>query len=189
MQYCDHNRGSHDTVVYNTSLIKQQLKQVGKLVVTEGEFSQVHNYNSAKKYYFDALTFDKKALVIVNAKALVGYDLSQLEVTVDSVAKTVVIRSIPEPELTVVPDIKYFDMEDGIFNQFEAADFNRIQEKVVDSLKVTIAKSSLMTNAQNRLISELQKIYVLTNSMGWTLTYKQQAITQQTNWLDLDLVD
>lgn len=189
VQYCDHNRGSKDTVRESTSLIKEQLKNVGKLIVTEGEFSQVHNYNSSRKYYFDALTFNKNALVVVDAKAMVGYDLSLLEVVVDSLAQVVIITAIPEPELTVVPDIKYYDVADGIFNKFEADDFNQISEKVIDSLKVTISQSTLMSNAKNRLISELQKLYVLTNSMGWTLEFKEKQITQETDWLQLDLID
>jgi hypothetical protein len=36
-----------------------------------------------------------------------------------------------------------------------------------------------MTNAQNRLISELQKIYILTNSMGWILQYNDKVISEE----------
>jgi hypothetical protein len=39
-----------------------------------------------------------------------------------------------------------------------------------------IEKSSLKSNAKNRLVSELQKIYILTNSMGWTLEYDGNQI-------------
>ena len=39
-----------------------------------------------------------------------------------------------------------------------------------------IEVSALRSNAENRLISELQKFYILTNSMGWRLTYQEQTI-------------
>ena len=45
-----------------------------------------------------------------------------------------------------------------------------------------IGKSSLKANAQNRLISELSKILILTNTMGWRLQYEDKIINN-----DLDL--
>ena len=42
--------------------------------------------------------------------------------------------------------------------------------------KEEIEASDLKKNAKGRLITELQKIYILTNSMGWTLNYNEQVI-------------
>ena len=39
-----------------------------------------------------------------------------------------------------------------------------------------VEASSLKTNAKNRLLSELHKFYILTNSMGWKLTYNGETI-------------
>jgi hypothetical protein len=39
-----------------------------------------------------------------------------------------------------------------------------------------IEASDLKSNAQNRLISELSKFLILTNSLGWTLEYNQTPI-------------
>jgi hypothetical protein len=36
-----------------------------------------------------------------------------------------------------------------------------------------IEVSDLKSNAQNRLLSELSKFYILTNSLGWKLEYNQ----------------
>lgn len=170
----------------STTLLEQQIKNIGKLIVTEGNFTQIHNYEDSKKYYFDALTFTKKALVVVDAKAQVSYDLKKMEVAVDTAARKVVINYIPEPELTIIPTIEYFDVEDGIFNDFDAEALNSISEKVTDSLRGQAMQSRLMTNAQNRLISELQQIYVLTESMGWTLEYNNKTISDQDDWLQVD---
>jgi len=41
-------------------------------------------------------------------------------------------------------------------------------------------KSKLKTNAENRLISELSKILILTNTMDWTLQYNGEVIQTQT---------
>jgi hypothetical protein len=39
-----------------------------------------------------------------------------------------------------------------------------------------IEASDLKSNAQNRLISELSKFFMLTNSLGWTLEYNQKPV-------------
>ena len=44
------------------------------------------------------------------------------------------------------------------------------------TLNKKIENSDLKKNAQNRLISELSKFYILTNSLGWTLKYNEASI-------------
>ncbi|MCP9198616.1 DUF4230 domain-containing protein [Gramella sp. GC03-9] len=174
--YWDQQNEKRETLEENTALIQQQIRNVGKLVVTEGSFSQVFTYKNSKSFYFDVLSARKKALIIVNAEASVAYDLSKLEIEVDEENQKVIINSIPEEEISINPNIKYYDVTQDYLNQFEAEDYNKIKERVEKGLREKIENSSLKTNARNRLISELQKIYILTNSMGWTLEYRGQPI-------------
>ena len=44
-----------------------------------------------------------------------------------------------------------------------------------------IEKSSLKSNAKNRLISELSKMLIVTNSLGWTLKYNGNSIYTDTD--------
>jgi len=60
------------TTEYNTELIQQQIKSVGKLVVTEGHYSQVMTYKDQQKYMMNLLSFEKKALIIINANVTVA---------------------------------------------------------------------------------------------------------------------
>jgi hypothetical protein len=117
--------------------------------------------------------------VIVNAKASISYDLSEVKTKVDAENKTVVITNIPEPELSINPNIKYYDIEQDYLNQFKASDYNKIKKRIESSLRKKIEASELRLNAQNRLISELQKIYILTSSMGWQLEYNDKLISEQ----------
>ncbi|MDT0650228.1 DUF4230 domain-containing protein, partial [Autumnicola edwardsiae] len=160
----------------NTLLIQEQIRNVGKLVVTEGSFSQVYSYKDSKRFYLDVFSARKKALIVVNAEVTVAYDLSKLETRVNKEDKTVNITHIPEEEITINPDIKYYDVTQDYLNQFDAADYNKIKERINTSIQRKIDNSSLKSNARNRLVSELQKIYILTNSMGWTLTYNNTPI-------------
>ena len=161
---------------YNTALIQQQIQQVGKLVVTEGYFSQVTSYKNTKRNYLNIFSSNKKALVVVNAKVTVSYDLRQISTSIDEASKTVTITSIPEAELNIYPDIEYYDVTQEYFNQFNAEDYNKIKDTVTKMIAEKVEASDIKQNAKQRLISELQKIYILTNSMGWALQYNDQPI-------------
>ncbi|GAA0730627.1 DUF4230 domain-containing protein [Aquimarina litoralis] len=165
------------TEIQSSDLIVDQIKNVGKLVVTEGHFSEVITYKDAKKYYLDMLTAEKKAIVVVNAGVTVSYDLSKIEHSIDKTNKTVTITHIPEAEININPTIKYHDLEEDFFNQFNPEDHNKIQQEVTRQLNEKVEASTLKSNAENRLISELQKIYILTNSLGWKLVYKGDTVT------------
>lgn len=167
---------NESTVEYDTNLIQQQIKNVGKLVVTEGHFAEVLNYKDSKKTYIPGLTFDKKALVVINADVTVGFDLSKVKYDIDAKTKTVTITNIPEEEIKISPDIKYYDTESSTFNEFTGDDYNKINKLAKENLTKKIEKSTLKSNAKNRLISELSKILILTNSMGWTLKYDGQVV-------------
>ena len=160
----------------NTALIEEQIRNVGKLVVTEGTFSQVFTYKNSKSFYFDVLSARKKALIVVNAEVSVAYDLSKLDIEVDEDGKRVIIKDIPEEEIDINPNIKYYDVTQDYLNQFEAEDYNKIKDRIEKGLREKIENSTLKSNAKNRLVSELQNIYILTSSMGWTLEYQNQPI-------------
>src|SRR5690606_29399282 len=161
---------------YNTALIQQQIQQVGKLVVTEGYFSQVTSYKNTKRNYLNIFSSNKKALVVVNAKVTVSYDLRQITTAIDEATKTLTITSIPEAELNIYPDIEYYDVTQEYFNQFKAEDYNKIKDTVTKMIEEKVEASDIRENAKHQLISELQKIYILTNSMGWTLHYNDQTL-------------
>ena len=68
------------------------------------------------------------------------------------------------------------------FMPFNLEHYDRVghlRKLVMQQLEVKVDKSSLKSNAENRLLSELQKIYILTNSLGWKLEYKKTEILNQ----------
>jgi len=176
-KYCGDKQEEQLVLKESTSLIQKQINNVGKLVVLEGNFSEVFTYKSSKDIFGDLLSAEKKALVVVNAEVTIAYDLSKLEFDIDEVNKILTITNIPEEELKVHPDLEYYDVQADYLNPFEAKDYNAINNKVKDLLKKKIAASDMKNNAKNRLISELSKFYILTNSLDWTLQYNETPIT------------
>ena len=176
IKHCTDNKNNQFILNESSTLIQEQIKNVGKLVVTEGHFSEVFNYENSKEIFGDYITSDKKALVVVNAEVTIAYDLSKIEYKIDEATKTLTIINIPKEEIKISPDIEYYDIQADFFNPFEAKDFNAIKELVKESLLNKLEQSDLKDNAQNRLISELSKFYILTNSLGWTLQYNETPI-------------
>jgi uncharacterized membrane protein YfhO len=178
-KFCEFKKEDDSSLDYNTNLIQQQIVNVGKLVVTEGHFSEVVTYKNQQKYMMDMLSFEKKALIIVNADVTVSYDLHQMKYDIDEKNKTITILSIPKEEIKISPDIKFYDVEQSQMNPFTGEDYNKINKSVKVNLVKKIEKSSLKSNAQNRLISELSKILILTNTMGWKLQYDGKVIANE----------
>jgi Protein of unknown function (DUF4230) len=176
-KYCGDKREEKIILQENSALIQEQIKNVGKLVVTEGHFSEVFTYQNSKAIFGDWLEAEKKAVVIVNADVSIGYDLSKIEYEIDEVNKKLKIIEIPAEEIKISPDFEYYDIQADFLNQFEAKDYNEIKKTVNESLLKKIEASDLKSNAKNRLISELAKFYILTNSLGWTLEYNQMPIS------------
>lgn len=173
---CSDDSENESILQENSMLIQRQIDNVSKLIVTEGHFAEVYNYKDSKAVFGPFVSAKKKALVVVNADVTVAYDLSKIDFEVDETAKTLRIKSIPEPEIKISPDFEYYDVTSDYLNMFDASDYNKIKKNVNASLMKKVNKSSLKTNAETRLISELQKFYILTNSMGWSLEYDGQIV-------------
>jgi hypothetical protein len=175
-KFCGDQQKEKVVLKENSALIQESLKNVGKLVVTEGHFSQVFNYNNSKDLFANLVSADKKALVVVNADVTIAYDLSKIEYKINKETKTLTILRIPEEEIKISPDFEYYDIQADFLNPFEAKDYNAIKEIVNQQLLKKIENSDLKKNVKNRLISELSKFYILTNSLGWTLEYNSSPI-------------
>jgi hypothetical protein len=81
-------------------------------------FFEVYNYSDSKQYFYDYVSFDIKAIITVSFKVEVGYDLFKLEILIDSLQKKIYINKIPDEEITISPDVKYFDLQQSQFNVF-----------------------------------------------------------------------
>ncbi len=160
----------------SSELIQKQVNQVGKLIVTEGYYSKVFTFKNSQNLFLNLWTSDKKALVVVNAKATVEYDLRQLQTEIDIDNKTLILKKIPDPVLNIYPEIEYYDVTQDYFNSFEANDYNKVKNSVTAQMRAQIEKSDLMANSRDRLMAELTNFYILTNSLGWTLKYEEQII-------------
>lgn len=182
IKYIFDKKEERETLEADSALIQTQIANVSKLVVTEGHFAEVISYTDSQKYLMDLISFDKKILIVANADVTVSYDLHKIVYDIDEANKKVTIKSIPEAEVKIYPNLKYYDVTQSQVNPFNTDDVNKIQKKVYAELEKKIAQSSLKKNAENRLISELANIVFLTKSIGWTLEYNSLPIESAEDW-------
>jgi hypothetical protein len=175
---CWDDKQNQSILEENSMLIQKQIENVSKLIVTEGHFAEVYNYKDSQQLFGPFITASKKALVVVNAEVTVSYDLSKIVFELDKDEKTLTITSIPHPEIKINPDIEYYDVTADYLNQFDAEDYNKIKKNINASLLKKVQASSLERNAEGRLLSELSKFYILTNTLGWKLVYNGKDVQQ-----------
>jgi hypothetical protein len=182
--YVTHINDDEEKLEAQTALIEKQVRNVSKLVVTEATYAKVYTYENTKTYGWDFYRSQKRALIISNAKAQIAYDLRKMNFQIDEQEKTVRILNIPPPEIKIDPDITYYNLDDGLTNRFQAQDFNKMKTQITEDIRRKIRGSDVVKNAQNRLLSELSQIYILSNSFGWTLEYDGSEITNESDLQD-----
>ena len=175
---CTEDKQRSAIIQENSALLKEQWQQTAKLVVNEGHFSEIYTFKDSQELFGKWLTAEKKALVVVNAEVQILYDLEKVSIEIDEEGKRVLLKDFPDPEIKINPDFEYYDISDDYFNPFEASDYNTIKKNVTLSLDKKIRDSELLNKAQDRLISELSKYYVLTSHLGWELIYEDKIINK-----------
>lgn len=161
-----------------SSIILEKLKTVCKLVTVEGNFSEIYHYQNNDQSFLN-LFGKKKALVVVTARASVGYDLSKLKMHADNRSKKIYLTEFPEPEvLTIDTEFKYYDKKDSVFNRFNAEDLTDLNKEAKRFISEKIPESGLMDNARKEAIEMLSIMESLVQTIGWQLDIEGLAIEQ-----------
>ncbi|MCD8528773.1 MAG: DUF4230 domain-containing protein [Chitinophagales bacterium] len=111
------------------TVLLNKIEEVKKLMLVEGSFAEVYTYKEADKIFYGLWPVEKKVIVMVNAKASVGYDMAKVTYTIDKDKKQVIIGKLPEQEIIIEPDIKYYDIQESQFYQLNAEDLSKINKK------------------------------------------------------------
>lgn len=158
-----------------SQVLLEHIKNVTKLVTVEGYFSEIYSEEDTKNYYLFFST--KKVLIKVKAKVSAGYDLSNMKVEADAASKIIRISNIPEPSIIAIePEISYYDIANGVFNQFTTDDYTRLNKKVVDTIRTQAMQSDFMNSVQKQGVKNFDAIRVLAESMGWKVVFENTQL-------------
>ncbi|APY10571.1 hypothetical protein BWZ22_04670 [Seonamhaeicola sp. S2-3] len=165
-------------------ILLDKIKKVCKFITVEGDFAEIYHYQDVKQKFLKLISSKKKALVVINAKAHVGYDLSKIQLTSNTANKTIILEHFPEPEvLSIETNLNYYDKSDGLFNKFEATDLTGLHQEAKQHIQAKIPESGLIQIAQAEVKETIQLIETLVETIGWTLDYSNLKFESKNNKL------
>jgi hypothetical protein len=160
-------------------ILLDKIKRVCKFITVEGDFAEIYHYEDVKEKFLKLISSRKKALVVINAKAHVGFDLSKVRMNSNPKTKTVILSHFPQPEiLSIESDINYYDKKDGMFNKFEASDLTDLSAKAKEHIMDKIPESGLYNVAKHEALEAIQLIENLVETIGWQLEYSALQIEE-----------
>ena len=150
-----------------STLLLERIEKVFKVVMAEGYFSEIYNYQDNKRILY-MVDDPKKAMVIAKAKVLVGFDFRKVRFQQPgSNEKKLVIEYFPEPEvLSIDTDYKFYDIRAGWLNHFSSEDYTQILDEAKKVMQERALQSDLPRIANNQI---QYMIYQLASSMEWQL--------------------
>lgn len=158
-----------EVITESSHTIAESMRKVFKVVAAEGHFNEIYNYEETTKL-LNFIPSKKKALVIIQAKVLIGYDFEKFQWEVDEQNRKVKLLNFPAPEiLSTETDYKYYNIEEQFFNLFSKDDLARIQQNGKRQVIEAAKKSHLPEVAAEQmrtLLTELLegKNFLLENS-------------------------
>ena len=153
------------------TVLLEQVKAVSKLVTTEGYFSEILSETDTKLFYGFPST--KKVLIKVKAKVSAGFDLSNMKIDADATTKTLRLSNIPPPNIiSIEPEISFYDINNGVFNQFSPEDYSRLNKKAIEVIREQALKSAFMQTVTEQGGKNFDALRLLTTSLGWRLEFE-----------------
>ncbi len=166
-------------------LLLEKIKTVCKFITVEGDFAEIYHYEDVKERFLKMITSKKKALVVINAKAHIGYDLSKIQLKADKDNKKIFLEHFPQPEiLSIETDLNYYDKSDGYFNKFEASDLTGLHQEAKQHIQEKIPESGLIQIAQKEALETISLIETIVETIGWKLDYSALKIEDGTKKLE-----
>lgn len=160
-------RSSGKRVVKESShTVVESMRKVFKIVFAEGHFNELYTFEDTKKV-FGFIPSKKRALVIIEAKVLVGYDFEKCVWETDEAAQKIKLISFPEPQIiSIEPDYKYYNFDENIFNLLGREDLTNIQVNGKKQVEMAAINSNLPKIAADQMRTLLLEVV---KSKNWEL--------------------
>lgn len=171
------SRKSKELVHSQSVLLLDKIRTVCKFITVEGDFAEIYHYEDVKERFYKLVATRKKALVVINAKAHVGYDLSKIDMEAVIEKKLIRLKNFPQPEvLSIETNLNYYDKQEHMFNRFEASDLTGLHNQAKQHILEKVPESGLMEIAQKEALQTILLIENIVQTIGWKLDYSALEI-------------
>lgn len=166
------NRKSEELTEHQSTVLMEKIRSVCKLITVEGDFAEIYRYENRKERYMKLISSSKRALIVIKARALIGYDLKKIRMHADTEKKRIILTNFPQPEvLTIEPDLEFYDIKNGLFNAFTPNDLTALNKEAKRHILDRIPNSGLMETANKEAIEAVLLIEKIVETIGWSLDY------------------
>lgn len=174
------NRFSKQKTEEQSIVLLEKIRNVSKMITVEGDFSEIMHFEDVKGVFLSLVTSKKKAIILANAKVFIGFDMKKIKFQSNLTNKTLILEHFPEPEiLSIETDIQYYDVKDGLFNKFAAADLSELNRKVKVNIEEKIPDSDLLISAESKALETVKIIEQMVGTFGWKLDYKALKLIEK----------
>jgi len=170
---------SKEVTLHQSTVLLEKIRSVSKLVSVEGEFAEIYKYENTKERFLSLVSSKKKALVVINAKAQIGYDLKKVEIQSDVDNKRIILTNFPQPEvLSIEPELEFYDIQNGMFNSFSPKDLTTLNNEAKNHILEKIPESGLMETARKEALQAVLLMESIVATIGWKLDYSALEIPE-----------
>ena len=158
-------------------ILLEKIRMVCKFITVEGDFAEIYHYQDVKQRLLNLISSEKKALIVINAKAHIGYDLSKIKIKSDKLNKRIILEHFPQPEvLSIETNLNYYDKKDGYFNKFNATDLTDLNLEAKNHIQDKIPESGLLDVAKKEAMEAILLMENMVETIGWKLDYSALKI-------------
>lgn len=171
---------SKELTTHQSTVLLEKIKSVCKLISVEGDFAEIYKYENTKERFMSLVTSKKKALIVINAKAQIGYDLKKILMHADEGKKKIILANFPQPEvLSIEPELEFYDIKNGLFNSFTPDDLTSLNKEAKKHIMEKIPDSGLMDTARKEAIEAVLIMEKIVETIGWKLDYLALEISEK----------
>ncbi|WP_416444969.1 DUF4230 domain-containing protein [Leeuwenhoekiella sp. A16] len=162
-------------------VLMEKIRSVCKFITVEGDFAEIYHYQNVKDKWMNLFLGSKKALVLIDAKAYIGFDLTKIKMHPDVKNRTIVLTDFPKPELlSIETDFKYYDKKEGWANPFTSEDLTVINREAKQHIIDKVPNSGLFEEASKQALSTIGLMENLVQTIGWKLDYTALEAVKET---------
>src|SRR5690606_35525553 len=168
---------SKELTEHQSTILLDKIKSVCKLITIEGDFAEIYRYENTKERFLSLVSSKKKALIIINAKVHIGFDLKKVQMHADNEKKKIILTNFPQPEImSISPELQFYDIRNGLFNSFTPTDLTSLNLEAKKHIHDKIPESGLMDTANKEALEAVLLIEKIVETIGWKLDYSTLEI-------------